>query len=232
MLPEKKMKKATTEPTAAGHNLLHAPLTVPHDRLKVTHVDSLSTWRGETFVAQVQLDGKPFGTFENQFAGMTAFSPAASGDDAPGLFRERNEIWAEFAKACVYSDERVADWHDTGDGRAPWLHEEDVAEMLVQEYDVAAVVARMNAQRRVCVRVFSTTIGFCPEILGIDMLRLSYRAAMDEALCRAIRRQPDRHLVEGEVWQVWTGEKWHDLTSPVPAEPDEHDDMTDPLTAL
>jgi hypothetical protein len=196
--------------------LLHAPLTVPHDRLKVTGVDLMVTWDGEACVASVELDGEPFGTLENEgHGGPTTFHPTGTGEDASGRYRERRETWEAYVRACAYSDEQVARWHDKPHMQTFAMQEEHVADLLIQEYDDARFVAEQMTGHRVCLRVFSTTTGFRSEIRGGEMRLRTYSGGMDDELRAKVSGLRESYPMAGDVWQVWTGQTWQDLTNPI-----------------
>ncbi|GAB3977344.1 hypothetical protein GCM10029978_066800 [Actinoallomurus acanthiterrae] len=109
----------------------------------------------------------------------------------------------------------MARWHDKPHVQTWEMQEEYVAEMLRQDYDCGRFVARQVADERVPVRVVSTT-GFATEWFGIDMLRRPYEASMHNALRSTVTDLPRSFPMEGDVWQVWTGQAWQDLAQPCP----------------
>lgn len=181
---------------AAGPVVLpHTAMTVPHTRLTLGKLRSMSTARGDAYTADLLLDGKTVGTIENTGDGgaTTWFSL-----DPERFDRQAMET---FVAAC--RDEHLRP-----------LAEEFVLADLFEEARTARDIARFVKAGKVPVRTISVTTGDTDEAPGTfpdcyyDVA--SRWDAQPGMLAGGMWRQrPDAYAI-----QKWTGEQWEALPRP------------------
>ena len=191
-------------PAADLVTLPHTGIRVPDPRLRVSSLRQLPTPDGVAYTATLRLGRTPVGTLHNEGrGGPTSYHPAAG---SPFGHRQL----ADFVAASR-----------TTDGQP--LTEEDLLEGLVTEYDNTKHVAAATRAGRSPLRLQA------PLGAGDGLADVYYTAhrttaakvttpAQRDALVAELRR---REVVDGAWWQLWTGQRWDDLTAPPPPDPEQ-----------
>jgi hypothetical protein len=185
-------------PPAAGVALValpHTGLRVPHQRLTVTGYRQLPTADGVAFTATLRLDRTIVGTIQNEgMGGPTGFHPGGS-----PAFGYRD--LSAFVAACRTSTDQPAS-------------EDEVLDGLVTEFLTAKRIRRAQQAGRCALRLMAPLVaddpaaGFYP-VAEADAAMPSGPDAR-AVLAYQILRQSAPAV--GEWWQVWTGQRWEDLT--------------------
>ncbi|MBO2461501.1 hypothetical protein [Actinomadura violacea] len=184
------------------YELKHSPLRLPHGRLRVTGKTAHRTHDGEAFAATVQLDKEIVGTIENEgTGGETRFIP---GPPASAI-SERIALWNQLVAGAEFARASVTRLRATDSGKVP---AEYVADALVTEYETSTWLAAIGATGQGGVRSFDPSLGLSTTYIPYGA-PAGYKAAHDRALVEQLKTQ---ELEEGDIWQVWTGEAWKDLT--------------------
>jgi hypothetical protein len=184
--------------------LPHTGIRVPGLGLQVTSLRQLRTPDGVAYTATLRLGPTPVGTIANEGnGGATVYHPTA------GSPFDRQQL-AAFVAASR-----------TADGQP--MPEEQLLEELISEYENVKHVTQATRARRSPVRLMAP-IG--------DRLDAGYAtvhrttaakiatAAQRAALITDLQR---RQVDEGVWWQLWTGQRWEDLTAPPPPAAGEKD---------
>jgi hypothetical protein len=170
--------------------LPHTGLLVPEAAPRVVAVSELAMTRGLCWVAHVRLGDRHLGTIENAGNGQESeFFPI----DQDPAFTAAD--FTAFASGC---------WRD---GRA--LEEQEVMELLVEEFECAAIVRDVRGHTGTYAR--QMTAGRITGWAEVD-----HRPRTHDELTTLARQLAPRptHAVVSATWQVWTGERWRTL--PVP----------------
>lgn len=184
------------------YDLKHSPLRLPHSRLRVTGKKAHRTHDGEAFAATVRLDNAIVGTIQNEgTGGETRFIPGGPASTIP----ERIALWNELVAGAEFTRASVTRLRATDFGKVP---AEYVADALVTEFEVSMWLAAIGAAGQGGVRSFDPSLGLSTAYIPYGAPS-GYKAAHDRALVEQLETQ---ELEEGNVWQVWTGEAWKDLT--------------------
>ena len=190
------------QPTDAGTTarltrLPHSGLHVPDPTIRVTRLAQLPTFDGVAFQAVLRRGKTQIGTITNDgYGGSTDFHPQPS---QPFGY---DEIDA-FAAACR---NRAGQPCST----------EAVLNDLVDEYDTGRIVAKYTRQGRISVRLLAPTVAGSTDLYTSEIGSVP-APSTDPAHHAGIAAEVTsrRHAAADEVWQVWTGDTWHDLpTSP------------------
>jgi len=170
--------------------LPHTGLLVPDRAPRVVAVSELAMTRGLCWVAHVRLGDRHLGTIENAGNGQeTEFFPAEEEPEFTGA------DFTAFASNC------------RRDGRA--LGEQDVMELLVEEFECAAIVRDVRGHTGTYAR--QMTAGRITGWAEVDHRPRTH--AELTALARQLAPRPT-HAGVRAVWQVWTGERWRTLPIP------------------
>lgn len=170
--------------------LPHTGLLVPDQALRVVAVSELAMTRGLCWVAHVRLGDRHLGTIENAGNGQeTEFFPAWEEPEFTGA------DFTAFASGCQR------------DGRA--LDEQEVMELLVEEFECAAIVRDVRGHTGTYAR--QMTAGRITGWAEVDHRPRSH--AELTILARQLSPRPT-HAGVCAAWQVWTGERWR--TVPIP----------------
>lgn len=188
---------AEPEPDVDVVTLPHTGIRVPDLHLRVTSLRELPTPDGVAYTATLRQGPTPVGTIFNEgVGGQTGYHPAAG---SPFGHRQL---------AAVVVASRDADGQP--------MDEEQLLEALVTEYENAEHVAAAARTGRSPVRLMAPIgAGNGPA----DMYGTVYRttaakittAAQRDALIAVLQH---REVVDGAWWQLWTGQRWEDLTAP------------------
>jgi hypothetical protein len=189
------------------YELKHSPLRLPHDRLRVTGKKAHRTHDGEAFTATLRLDNTIIGAIENEGSGgETRFIPRPPSS----AYRERMRLWDEIVAASEFTRDSVT---GLGHEHPPQVPADYVANALVTEFDIGKWLAKVIAAGQGCVRSFSPSLGMSSTYISYRATA-GYKVAHDAVLVEQVKTEP---LMEGDIWQVWTGESWKDLTAEPPA---------------
>lgn len=171
--------------------LPHTRLLVPDHAPRVTAVSELPMTRaGLCWVAHVRLGDRPLGTIENAGGGQES-EFFATGDDPAYTQAD----FTAFAADC------------RRDGHP--LDPESVMELLVEEFECAAIVRDVRGHAGTYAR---QTIG--GRITGWAEVDQRPRTHDDlTELARQLSPRPT-HTAGAVTWQVWTGEIWRTLPIP------------------
>jgi hypothetical protein len=170
--------------------LPHTGLLVPDDAPRVVAVSELAMTRGLCWVAHVRLGDRHLGTIENAGNGQeTEFFPV---EEEPQF---TSADFTVFAVGCQR------------DGRA--LDEQQVMELLVEEFECAAIVRDVRGHTGTYAR--QVTAGRITGWAEVDHRPRTH--AELTALARQLSPRPT-HAGVCAAWQVWTGERWR--TVPIP----------------
>jgi len=193
-----------SEPSCAGGHqaavpLTHTPyLTVPHDRLRVTSLAHMPTHDGIAFTAELAMDGQYVGTIENHGIGGSTH------------YRALN--------SSPFNGRHLAAFAAGSRRRGAPVSTEDVLLALIMEFEEAQVLATATGAGRSPLRLMA------PAGDGEHLANVYYAAHHTTAgnlttarqragLVAALASTP---VDDGRWWQLWTGERWEDLTPPPP----------------
>ncbi len=182
--------------------LPHTGLRVPDLDLRVTALRQLATHNGVAFTAQVAFAGATVGTVENDGNGGETFYRAVNSSP----FNTR--AMTRYARAC-----RVH-------GRTPT--EQFVLDALVAEFDNVTHVAQATRAGRTALRLVvpvNAGDGHDDVFTTVDLTTAPMVTSPEQrgALVADLLRQAP--LYDGQRWQLWTGQRWEDLTPPAAEQP-------------
>jgi hypothetical protein len=165
-------------------------LLVPDQAPRVVAVSELAMTRGLCWVAHVRLGDQHLGTIENAGNGQdTEFFPVEQEPEFTAAH------FAAFASDC------------RRDGRA--LDEQEVMELLVEEFECAAIVRDVRGHTGTYARQMTAD-----RITGWAEVDHRPRTHAElTALARQLSPRPT-HAGVSATWQVWTGERWRTLPIP------------------
>ena len=185
--------------------LPHTGIRVPDVNLQISTLRELPTPDGVAYTATVRIAGIPVGAIHNDGAGEQArYRPAAG---SPFGYRHL----AGFVVAASRST----------DGRP--LTEEQLLEALITEYRIARHVDAATRAGRTPLRLQAPsgpeTDGAGPAgppiTVDLDTATNVTTPAQRDALAATLQRR----YVDA-WWQLWTGQRWEDLTTPAQPGPD------------
>jgi hypothetical protein len=170
--------------------LPHTGLLVPDQAPRVVALSELAMTRGLCWVAHVRLGDRHLGTIENAGNGQeTEFFPV---EEEPEITAAH---FTAFASGCLR------------DGRA--LDEREVMELLVEEFECAAIVRDVRGHTGTYAR--QMTAGRITGWAEVDHRPRTH--AELTTLARQLSPRPT-HAGLSATWQVWTGERWRTLPIP------------------
>ncbi len=170
--------------------LPHTGLLVPDGAPRVVAASELAMARGLCWVAHVRLGDRHLGTIEN--AGNGQESEFVPGGEEPEF---TGEDFAVFASGC------------RREGRE--LDAESVMELLVEEFECAAIVRDVRGHTGTYAR--QVTAGRITGWAEVDHRPRTH--AELTAVARQVSPRPT-HAGVSAAWQVWTGERWRTLPIP------------------
>lgn len=187
--------------------LPHTGIQVPDPTLRVSSLRMLPTPDGVAYTATLRQGRAPVGTIHNEgVGGATRFSPTAG-----SLFGPRE-------LAAVVAASR------TGDGKP--ISEEELLEDWITEFEHDKEVTRAARLGRSPLRLRSPLSAadtfHDPHLVDIYYTARHATAAKvttasdRAALVAELARTP---IEVGQWWQLWTGDRWEDLTPPPTRKP-------------
>lgn len=164
--------------------LPHSGLTVPHTNLRVTALREVEHLHGASYTAVFQLGERVVGVAENDgHGGDTVFcARPGQGTDA---FTERD--MEDFAAQC----------HAAGDH----VRVSDVLDCLINEYDLARLVADAATRGRTLARML-TLYGSPFTVVEVDPPTTERQRDV------LIAHLDTEDLPAGARWEVWDGQRW------------------------
>lgn len=184
------------------YELTHSPLRLPHGRLRVTGKKAHRTHDGEAFAATVRLDNAIIGTIQNDgTGGETRFTPRRPASAIP----EQIALWNELVAGAEFTRASVTSLRATDSGKVP---AEYVADALVTEHEISTWLAAISAAGQGGIRSFDPSLGLSTTYITYSA-PTGYKPAHDQVLIGHLKSQ---ERDEGDIWQVWTGQSWKDLT--------------------
>jgi hypothetical protein len=182
--------------------LPHTGIRVPDPTLRVSSLRQLPTPDGVAYTATLRRGGTPVGTIHNDgMGGPTSYHPAAGTPFGP------RQLAAFVAASRTANDQPTS--------------EEELLEDLITEYEHAKEVTEAT-------RLGRSPLGLRSPLGGDNHFAGLYYTARHAtaanvtttaertALVAELLRTP---VEPGQWWQLWTGQRWEDLTPPPSREP-------------
>jgi hypothetical protein len=164
--------------------LPHSGLTVPHTNLRVTALREVQHAHGVSYTAVLQLGERVVGVAENDGHGGDTVFYARPGQEADA-FAERD--MENFAAQCRAGGEPV--------------YISDVLDCLINEYDLARLVADAATRGRTLARML--TINGSPfTVVEVDPPTTERQRDV------LIAHLDTEDLPAGARWEVWDGQRW------------------------